>query len=285
MTPASTSSVAAKKKTTAKRSAGGAKGARAMWKGVIQAGTLEIPVKLYSAVKDHDIRFRLLHKTDKTPVKQELVSSESGEVVEYAEVRKALPVARGRMVLLEKEELQTLSPEESRDIEVTRFVNIGDIDHRWYERPYFLGPDGDAKSYFAAAKALANKKKEGVARWVMRDRAYIGALREEQGFLMLITLRHADEIIAAESLKPPSGRALQKREIEMAEQLVGALHAEFDPEQFRDDYRDRVMDLIETKAAGKKPKVVKFRPKAKETDDVAGALEASLAGMKRKKIG
>jgi DNA end-binding protein Ku len=283
MTPARTSGVAAKKKTA--RSAGGTKGARAMWKGVIQAGTISLPVKLYSAVKDHDIRFRLLHKTDKQPVKQELVSSDTGDVVEYAEVRKAFPVTRGRMVMLEKEELQKLSPEESRDIEITRFVNIGDIDHRWYERAYYLGPDGDAKNYFAAAKALANKKKEGVARWVMRDRAYIGALRAEEGYLMLITLRHADEIIAAESLKPPAGRALQKREIEMAEQLIGALHAEFDPEQFRDDHRDRVMDLIETKAAGKKPKVVKFRPKAKETDDVADALEASLAGMKRKKIG
>lgn len=256
-----------------------------MWKGVIQAGTLTVPVKLYSAVKDHDIRFRLLHKTDKQPVKQELVSSDTGDVVEYAEVRKAFPVARGRMVMLEKEELKTLSPEESRDIEITRFVNIGDIDHRWYERAYFLGPDGDAKGYFAAAQALANKKKEGVARWVMRDRAYIGALRAEDGYLMLITLRHADEIIAAESLKPPTGRPLQKRELEMAEQLIGALHAEFDPEQFRDDHRDRVMDLIETKAAGKRPKVVKFRPKAKETDDVADALAASLAGMKRKARG
>ncbi len=255
--------------------------ARAIWKGVVHVGTLKVPVKLYSAVQDRTVHFRLLHKTDKEPVKQQLISSATDEPVEYAEVRKAFPITRGRLVMLEKEELETLEPEDSRDIEITRFVNIGAIDHRWYERAYYLGPDGSAKAYFAAAAALERKKKEGVARWVMRDRSYVGSLRVEQGYLMLITLRHAEEIIAADALKPPGGRALQQREIQMAEQLLEALHDEFDPAQFRDEYRARVMDLIETKAAGKKPKVVKFRPK-KETDDVTDALAASLAGMKKK---
>lgn len=255
--------------------------ARAIWKGVVHVGTLKVPVKLYSAVQDRTVHFRLLHKTDKEPVKQQLISSATGEPVEYSEVRKAFPVTRGRLVMLEKEELETLEPEDSRDIEITRFVSIGAIDHRWYERAYYLGPDGSAKAYFAAAAALEKKKKEGVARWVMRDRSYVGSLRVEQGYLMLITLRHAEEIIAADALKPPGGRALQQREIQMAEQLLEALHDELDPAQFRDEYRARVMDLIETKAAGKKPKVVKFRPK-KETDDVTDALAASLAGMKKK---
>ena len=256
--------------------------ARAIWKGVVHVGTLKVPVKLYSAVQDRSVHFRLLHKTDKEPVKQQLISSETGEPVEYSEVRKAFPITRGRLVMLEKEELETLEPEDSRDIEITRFVNIGAIDHRWYERAYYLGPDGSAKAYFAAAAALERKKKEGVARWVMRDRSYVGSLRVEQGYLMLITLRHAEEIIAADALKPPGGRALQQREIQMAEQLLEALHDEFDPAQFRDEYRDRVLELVETKAAGRKPKVVKFRPRVKETDDVTDALAASLAGMKKK---
>lgn len=256
--------------------------ARAIWKGIIHIGTLEVPVKLYSAVQDHTVRFRLLHKTDKTPVRQELVSSESGEVVEYKDVRKAFPLTRGRMVVLENEELESLEPEDSRDVEITRFVDPDEIDHRWYERAYYLGPDGDSKAYFAAAAALEKKGKEGVARWVMRDRAYVGALRAEDGYLMLIALRHADEIIDAESLKPPGGRELQKRELEMAEQLLGALHGEFDPSQFKDEYRARVLDLVEAKAAGKKPKVVAFRPKKVKEEDIADALEASLAGAKRK---
>lgn len=255
--------------------------ARAIWKGVVHVGTLTVPVKLYSAVQDHAVRFRLLHKTDKQPVKQQLISSDSGNAVEYAEVKKAFPISRGRLVVLEKEELEKLEPEDSRDIEITRFVDVGDIDHRWYERAYFLGPDGNAKAYFAAAAALERKKKEGVARWVMRDRSYVGALRNEDGYLMLITLRHAEEIIAADALKPPGGRPLAQREIEMASQLLAALHDKFDPTQFHDEYRARVMDLVETKAAGRKPKVVKFRPK-KESDDVTDALAASLAGMKKR---
>jgi DNA end-binding protein Ku len=255
--------------------------ARAIWKGVVHVGTLTVPVKLYSAVQVHTVRFRLLHKTDKQPVKQQLISSDTGEAVEYAEVKKAFPITRGRLVMLEKEELEKLEPKDSRDIEITRFVDVGDIDHRWYERAYFLGPDGNAKAYFAAAAALERKKKEGVARWVMRDRSYVGALRNEDGYLMLITLRHAEEIIAADALKPPGGRPLAQRELEMASQLLSALHDKFDPTQFQDEYRARVMDLIETKAAGKKPKVVKFRPK-KDTDDVTDALAASLAGMKKR---
>lgn len=257
--------------------------ARAIWKGVVHVGTLTVPVKLYSAVQDRTVHFRLLHKTDKQPVKQQLVSADTGEPIEYAEVKKAFPVTRGRLVVLEKEELEKLEAKDSRDIEITRFVAHGDIDHRWYERAYYLGPDeGGTKAYFAAAAALERKKKEGIARWVMRDRSYIGALRAEDGYLMLITLRHAEEIIAADALTPPAGRALQARELEMAAQLLRSLHDQFDPAQYRDEYRARVMELIETKAAGKKPKVVKFRPRREETDDITDALAASLAGVKKR---
>ena len=259
--------------------------ARAIWKGVIRIGTLSVPVKLYSAVTEKSVRFRLLHKTDHAPVKQKLISADSGDPLEYAEVRKAYPVSRGRLVVLEKEELEKLEPEDSRDIEITRFVKPSEIDHRWYERPYYLGPDGSTKAYFAAAAALERKERSGLARWVMRDREYVGVLLNENGYLMLITLRRADEIIAAEALQPPGGRALQARELQMAEQLLSALHGPFDPTQFRDDYRDRVMELIKTKQAGRKPKVVAFRPRKVKEDKIADALEASLAGMKRKSHG
>lgn len=256
--------------------------ARAIWKGVIRFGTHSVPVKLYSAVQDRTVHFRLLHKADKQPVKQKLVSSDTGDVVEYAEVKKAFPLTRGRMVVLEKEELEKLEPDDSRDIEVTRFVDPHDVDPRWYQRAYYLGPDGNAKAYFAAAAALERKEKEGIARWVMRDKEYVGALRAVDGYLMLITLRHAEEIIAADALKPPTGRPLQKREIEMATQLVTALHGEFDPSQYRDEYRARVMELVETKAKGGKPKVVKFRPRTQGDDAITDALAASLAVTKKK---
>lgn len=257
--------------------------ARAIWKGVVKAGTESIPVKLYSAVTERTVHFRLLHKTDHAPVKQQLVSAETDDVIEYEEVRKGFPLTRGRMVLLEKEELETLEPEDSRDIEITRFINPADLDSRFYERPYYLGPDGNTKAYFAVVAALERKKKEGIARWVMRDKEYVGALRAENGYLMLITLRHADEIIAADALTAPGGPQLQQREVKMAEQLIEALHGTFDPAEYHDQYRARVLDLVETKAAGRKPKVVTFRPRKQKEEQLADALEASLAGMKTAK--
>jgi DNA end-binding protein Ku len=256
--------------------------ARAIWKGVIRIGrTTRLPVKLFSAVQDQTVHFRLLHRADKQPVKQKLVNPETGDTVEYKDVRKAYPLGRGRLLVLDDEDLEKLTPEPSRDIEITRFVDPEDIDHRWYERAYYLGPDGSAAGYAAAAAALAKKKKEGVARWVMRGKEYAGALRAENGVLLLIVLRHADEVIDADALKPPTGRPLEKRELAMAKQLVQALEAEFDPGAFQDTYRERVMDLIETKRKGRKPKVVKFRKRKASGDALEGALRASLRGLKK----
>ncbi len=249
---------------------------RAIWKGTIVAGKVKLPVKLYSAVQDHTIHFRLLHKTDLAPVKQRMIDPETGEPVELKDVKKAFPVTRNRMVVLESDELEKLEPKDSRDIEITRFVDPADIDHRWYERAYYLGPEGESGAYFAAAEALRKKKKEGVARWVMRKKEYIGALREENGYLMLVTLRFADEVIDADALEPPAGRPLQKRELQMAGQLLSALQGTFDPTQFEDHYRARVMELIEMKAKGRKPKVQKFTPRKTDEDRIAKALEASL---------
>ncbi|HEY0590186.1 MAG TPA: Ku protein [Thermoanaerobaculia bacterium] len=257
--------------------------ARAIWKGVIRFGSASVPVKLYSAVEDHSIRFRLLHEKDKVPVKQRMVDPTTGEVVEWADAKKAYPISRNRLVILDDEDLAKLEPEDSRDIEITRFVDTAEIDHRWYERAYYLGPDAGNAAYFALAEALATQGKEGVARWTMRKKSYIGALRADvDGYLMLIVLRHADEVIVAEDVPAPEGRALNKREVEMAAQLVEALTGEFDPSAFRDEYRERVLELVETKAKGGKVKVRKFRPKKGTEEDLDDVLAASLKGLKKK---
>ncbi len=260
--------------------------ARAIWKGVITFGSASVPVKLYSAVEDHSIRFRLLHEKDKVPVQQRMVDPTTGEVVPHAEAKKAFPVSRNRFVILDDDDLAELEPEESRDIEVTRFVDVADIDHRWYERAYYLGPDGGNGPYFALAEALTKQGKEGVARWTMRKKSYVGALRADaEGYLMLIVLRHADEVIVAEDVPAPEGRALGKREVEMAAQLVEALSGEFDPADFRDAYRERVLELVETKAKGGKVKVKSFRPRKETEEDLDDVLAASLKGLGRRKAG
>lgn len=259
--------------------------ARAMWKGVVKIGSHELPVKLYSAVQDRSVRFRLLDKKDKFPVRQQMVNSETGDAVEPAEIQKAFPVDRNTLVVLDDEDLQSIEPEPSRDIEVTRFVDPEEIDHRWYERAYYLGPDRNSEEYFALAEALENTGKEGVARWVMRNKPYVGALRADDGYLMLIALRSADEVVAAEDLSPPQGRKLDKRELDMAEQLIEAFSGELDLSEFRDTYRDRVKELVETKASGGKVKLKKFKPRVDKDESLEDTLAASLAGLKKRSAG
>jgi DNA end-binding protein Ku len=256
--------------------------ARAMWKGIITFGGITVPVKLYSAVKEQGVHFRLLHETDLEPVRQEMVNPESGEVVEYEEVRRAFQTDDGDLVLLDEKELAELEPESSRDIEITRFVATGVITHPWYDRPYYLGPDENDEAYFALAAALRKQNREGVARWVMRKKEYVGALRVEGDYLMLMTLRHAGEVVPASALTAPGGRALDKREIQMAKQLVSALEGDLDLASYRDEYRDRVMELVEARAEGR---VLKF-PKApkKQTDEpLAKMLEQSLKAARKGK--
>lgn len=256
--------------------------ARAMWKGRIRFGDVDVPVKLYSAVQDQAVHFRLLDAKRKEPIKQQMVDPETGDVVEYASVRKAYETEDKELVILDPEELAELEPPESREIEVTRFVPLEAISHVWYDRPYYLGPDDNAAGYFALAKALRSQEREGVARWVMRKKEYVGSLRPEGDYLMLMTLRHAGEVVPASALKAPAGRELDEREVRMARQLVEAMSGEFDIAAYRDEYRERVLDLVQAKAAGK---VIKFPKAEKKTEEksLADVLERSLQVAKKEK--
>lgn len=256
--------------------------ARAIWKGEIKFGTIKVPVKLYSAVQDHDVHFRLLHDKDKQPVQQQMVNPETGDVVPSERIRKAYDDG-DVLVILDDEELEALEPEPSREIEVTRFVDREDITEQWYDRPYYLGPDNSTGAYFALNEALTNQGKHGVARWVMRNREYVGALVPEGDYLLLVTLRSADEVILADSLEPPAGRAPDARELKLAEQLVSSLESDFDPEEFRDEYRDRLVEFLEKKAKGRAPTIRKLRPKRESKKDLETMLEASLKAMKKER--
>lgn len=163
---------------------------------------------------------------------------------------------------------------------------LGEIHHQWYERPYWLGPDGDVDGYFALAAALEQSEREGVARWVMRKRSYVGALRREGDHLMLVSLRHTDEVVLPSEVHAPKGRALDERERKLAEQLVEALADHFDPAAYHDTYRERVEKLVAAKSKGRKLKLVK--PKAKKApESLEKALQASLrhtqGGQKQRK--
>jgi DNA end-binding protein Ku len=258
--------------------------ARAIWKGVIHFGTIKVPVKLYSAVQERGVSFRLLHAKDKEPVTQRMVNPETGEVVPKERVGKGFVDEGGVVVMLNEQELEELEPEASRDIEITRFVKPSAIDPQWYDRPYFLGPDEDAdEDYFALTAALQNTEREGVARWVMRNKEYVGALRVRDEHLMLITLRFAGEVIPASALEPPAGRAIEKKELALAEQLVAALEDTFDPEAYHDEWRERVLEFVEAKAKGRAPKIRRMKPRKQDTKDLAGVLEASLKSARKER--
>ncbi len=249
--------------------------ARAMWKGVVTFGDVRVPVKLYSAVEDRNVHFRLLHAKDRAPVKQEMVNPETDERVPYERTRRAYVTEERDLVVFDRDELADLEPEPSREIRIVRFLRPAVIDHRWYRRPYYLGPDGGGQAWLALAKALERSGREGLARWVMRKQEYVSALRLHRGYPMLIALRHAEEVVSVESLERPGGAGLDKRELSMAMQLMEMLEAPFEPEAYHDEYRERVLELIATKAQGGKVKNLPVR-RRRPSEDLGRALEASL---------
>lgn len=249
--------------------------ARAIWKAQIDLGELSVPVKLYSAVSDRTVHFRLLDPDTLTPISQRMVDSESGKEIESKQVERGYEVQPGLLVKLEEEELEALEPEPSREIEVVAFLPEAEIDHRWYDRPYYLGPDGDEEAYFALAEALRKEDREGLARWTMRKKRYVGALRAEGAYLILITLRHLEEVVDASALPRPAATQPTKAEAKMAEQLVEMLRGPFEPERYRDEYRDRVLELVAAKREGRVVPIKRARKK-KTDASLEKLLERSL---------
>jgi DNA end-binding protein Ku len=211
-----------------------------------------------------------------------MVSADSGEEVTNQEIQKGYEIEPGKFVILTDQDLQSLEPKPSREIDVTEFVPPESINQQWYERPYYLGPDGDMQDYFALAEALENRGREGIARWVMRNKSYMGALRSQDGYLVLCTLRNAAEVISARELPKPAGRAPSAKELNMAKQLVGMLEGEFNPSEFEDEYRKRVMEFIERKAKGHAPRLRAVKTKRKTTS-LDTVLAKSLASLKKEK--
>ncbi len=256
--------------------------ARAIWKGELKIGSTKIPVKLYSAVQDRTVRFHVLDDRHQMRIKQHMVDPDSGEEVTKENIQRGYEIDPGRFVILTEEELESLKPPPSRDIEVVEFVKPDQISQQWYERPYYLGPDGDQKGYFALAEALQNKELEGVAHWVMRNKSYSGVLRPLNGYLFLYTLRNADEVITARDLPKPAGPAPTAKELNMAKLLVGMLEGEFNPKDYKDEYRERVLEFIERKAKGRAPKLKPVKVKRK-TGSLDAVLAKSLAALKKEK--
>jgi len=253
---------------------------RAIWKGKLVIGRQEVPVKMYSAVQDRKVHFRLLHEKDLSPIEQRIVRKSDGEQVPKEEQAKAFPLENGNAVIVRPEELAELEPPASRDVDLCRFVPASLLGDQWYDRPYYLGPDEDEAAYFAFVEALGRSGVVGIARWAMRKQPYVGALGISGSYLTLTTLRRADQVLSVAGLDVPAARAPEERELKLAEQLVDAVAADFEPEQWQDEYRERVHQLIESKRRGEKPKVVRLKPR-KESGSLSDQLQRSLEATRK----
>ena len=256
---------------------------RAMWKGAIEFAEHKVAVKMYAAVEDRSIRFHLLHKKDLAPVEQHIVRKDTGEEVARADIRKAFALSKHTAVMLEPEDLEKLVPAESRGIQLTRFVAPEVLGDQWYERPYYLGPDGNEASYFALGQALAQTNLIGIARWIMRKKRYVGALTSIDGYLALSTMRRADQVLTFSGIEPSTGMLPRPNELKLAEQLVASIEADFDPGLWKNDYRQRLLKLIEAKARGEKLKPVHIKKKSPQ-ENLAASLKASIAAAREKKV-
>ncbi len=254
---------------------------RAIWKAFIEFGPVSVPVKLYTAVKDVRPHSHLLHDDDQQRLQQRMVCSEEETTVGREETIKGYEVSENEYVVVDPHELDVLEPEPSRGIRVVEFVEAGQVDPKYLDRTFFLGPDDDEQMYANLAEGLRQTKRAGMCRWVMRDRSYVGVLQERDGLLRLITHRHADEVVPEDALTIKQVEP-SKREVAIARNLVEELEEPFQPERYHDEYEAKLRHLIEQKSQGKEVKLPKPKPAAPtKGEDLVAVLERSLKALKR----
>jgi DNA end-binding protein Ku len=261
---------------------------RSIWRGAISFGLVNVPVKLYSAVSKKTVRFHQLHDTDKVRIQQKRVCPADGEEVPYEHIVKGYEISPDRYVVVSPEELEALDPKKTRTIDIEDFVDLDDIDPLYYEHPYYLAPDtGAAKAYKLLLTALEESKKVAIARVVIRSKEYLTAIRPANGILTMETMLFADEVVSPDQLDelPDEDVKATGREVDMARQLIDSLSAKFDATKYRDEYRERVLDLIERKAEGQEVAIQPPTEEPAKVPDLMAALEASLAEAKQRKPG
>jgi DNA end-binding protein Ku len=258
--------------------------ARAIWSGAISFGLVNVPVKLYTATSPKAVRFHQLSAKTGARIRQKRVDPTTDEEVAYEDIVKGYEITPDRYVMIEPEELEALDPKATRTIDIEEFVEISDIDPIFYDHSYYLAPTaGGAKAYRLLLDAMGESGKVGIGKVVIRSKQQLCALRPTGGVLTLTTMLFGDEVLAADRLDELEaiGEAeATDRELAMAQQLIDTLSAEFQPERYRDEYRERVLDLIERKAAGEEIAVAPAAEEPSAAPDLMAALEASLAAVK-----
>jgi DNA end-binding protein Ku len=261
--------------------------ARAIWSGTISFGLLNVPVRMFSAVARRSIGLREIRESDSARIKHRRFAEGTDEEVPYENIVKAYELSPGQYVPLSKDEMAALAPEKTRAIDVQDFVDIEEIDPMYFDSPYYLGPaDGAEKAYSLLASAMESSGKAAIARFVFRNKEHLSAIRASDGVLTLTTMRFHDEVVPPSELDdalPDKKPKVAKKEQQMAEQLIDSLSTEFEPNQYRDEYREQLLALIEQKAEGKEIVAPEAEaPKETKAPDLMAALEQSIAAVKEK---
>jgi len=259
---------------------------RAIWSGSISFGLVNIPVQLYNAVSRKSVRFNQLDSRNHSRIRHRKVNAESGEDVPDETIVKGYELTKGNYVVVDEDELAALDPEGQRTIDIEEFVDLDDIDPVYFDSSYLLGPDAaTVKPYALLARAMEADGKVAVARFVMRSKQYVAAIRATGGHLVMSTLVYHDEINEGsdiEDLDRVAEVEVDDKELAMAEQLIGSLAATWDPGRYSDNYREQVLELIERKAAGEESVVTAPEaPTPEKVVDLMAALEASVADAKK----
>jgi len=263
---------------------------RAIWKGSISFGLVNIPIALYPATRKEELKFRLLRKKDLSPVNYKRVAAKDGREVPWDEIVKGYEYEKGKFVVLNEKDFQRVDLEATQTVDIQDFVELDEIDPMYFYKPYYLEPQkGGDKAYVLLREALADGKKVGIAKVVIKTRQYLAGVKALNDALVLELMHFAEELADAEKLRVPKKATLGKREKDMAEALVKSMSSKWDPEKYKDDYREALMEVIEEKVESggeeleEKPKEKK--PSTKVIDLVAvlqESLKAHGEGRKKK---
>jgi len=257
--------------------------ARSIWKGTLAFGLVSIPVELYSAVRDHRPKFRLLHAKDEAPVRYERVCQTEGKPVAWEDLVKGYEYARGQFVVLTKDDFKTAAVEKTKTIDILDFVDPEQVDERYFETPYYLqAAKGADRAYALLREALRDAGKIGIAKIILREAQHLAALEAIGDALVLTMMRFADELADLDDFTFPRKSDIRPAEMKMARQLIDNLVSEWDPSKYTDEYTENLMRVINAKLKGKRPKLVAedTTPKQAEVVDLMARLRASLEGTK-----
>ena len=253
---------------------------RAIWKGSISFGLVYIPIAVYPATREERLSFRQLRATDLSPIRYKKVADADQREVTADQIVKGFEYERGRFVVLKEEDFAKVRIESTHSIDITDFVDLAQVDPKFFYKPYFLEPQkGGEKAYALLHKALAGTAKIGIAKVVISNREYLASVKPDGLFLVLDLMHFASEILAPEELKNGSATAITDKELKMAQSLVESMSTPWEPEKYRDEYRNAVMEMIEQKAQHKE--VAKKPAPAMRTTNVVDLVKVLQESLNR----